>query len=78
MSTSPKKVLGVIPGQPMQADAESRVDASAHGAEAPKPTHTMRVEPNGVPVNPAFTNGGMTPNDYPYRGDWAVESGTHA
>ena len=79
MSESPKTVLGVIPGQPMQADVESHVvESRPLGAQAPKPTSVMRHEPEGTPVNPAFTNGGMTPNSYPYRDNWAVESGSHA
>lgn len=78
---SPKQVIGVIPGQPMAADAESHAAPSAHGAVAPKPTSVFRVEPQGVPVNPGFTHGNPVPNDYPYRADqteWAVESGSHA
>lgn len=90
MSTSPKKVLGPVPGQPLTVDGggqalgvsrtpkASQPTPGPHGAQAPKTTHVMRVEPQGTKVNPAFTNGGMTPNDYPYKGDWAVESGTHA
>lgn len=63
----------------MQADAESHVSTGRPvGAQASKPTSVMATERQGQPVNPAFTNGGMTPNDYPYRNNWTVESGTHA
>lgn len=90
MSASPKRVLGDVPGLPLTVDGggqalgasrtpqASQPSPGSHGAQAPKATHVMRVEPNGTPVNPAFTNGGMTPNSYPYKQDWAVESGTHA
>jgi hypothetical protein len=86
-----KKVAGgTIPGQPLTVDGggqalgvsrtpqASTVPPGAHGAVAPKTTHVMATERQGARVNPAFTNGGMTPNGFPYRDGWAVESGTHA
>jgi len=72
--------IGYVPGQPMQSRSASVAPADP-GAKAPKPTSVSAITPQGTPVAPWNTNGGVTPNRYPYtpeQTEWAVESGTHA
>lgn len=74
------KVLGYVPGQPMQSDMAS-VSPKDPGAKAPKPTSVSAMTPMGARVNPGHTNGGVTDPLAPYPAhstEWAVESGSHS